>query len=195
MSLLHHRRINMKITFPWYLFCVLVLISCSPGPTEQIENIDIPELKEYYTPLLKEAQKWAADAYLYSVDIPIGKKPWLIYADFYSATKNKESFAITLDLQGKISGQVFSQELEVVQKEPILLSQWKVDSQEALDILMAENTDAINRIRNLCGSIMLTRASPFPEKQLVWNFQPRECGSPDGNIYYLDPLTGETLLH
>jgi hypothetical protein len=183
----------MKIAFRWYLLCVLLLISCSSSPKKPIENISVPELKEHYAPLLKEAQKWAADAYLYSVDIPIGKKPWLLYADFYSATKNNESLAVTLDLQGRISGQVFSQQLDVVQKEPILLSQWKVDSQEALETLISANKDAINAIKNLCGSIMLTRASPFPEKPLVWNFQPRECGSPDGNTYYLDPMTGKVL--
>ncbi len=163
----------MKITSPWYLVCILILMSCSSSQKEQIQKIDVPELKEYYEPLMKKAQEWAPDAYLYSVDIPIGKKPWLLYASFYSVTKKKESFSATLDLQGKISGQVFSHELEIVQKEPILLSQWKVDSQEALDILISENTDAVNAIRNLCGSIMLSRALPIAGKPLVWNFQPR----------------------
>lgn len=183
----------MKLTFLWYLFCVLILMSCSSNSKEQAPKIDVPELKEYYVPLRKEAQKWSPDAYLYSVDIPIGKKPWLLYADFYSATRNKESFGIMLDLQGQVSGQVFSQESEIPQKEPILLSQWKVDSQEALDILIAENTEAINAIRNLCGSLILNRASPFSGEPLVWKFRPRECGLPDSSYYYLNPVTGEVM--
>ncbi len=186
----------MRNTFPWYLVCMLILVSCSPRQKEQIQHIDVPELKEYYMPLMKEAQKWSPDAYLYSVDMPIGpsgKKPWLLYASFYSATKNKESLSVTLDLQGKISGQVFSHELAVVQQEPISLSEWKVDSQEALDILMSKNAEEINAVSNLCGSLILNRASPISGKPLVWKLRPRECGSPDGKYYYLHPMTGEVI--
>jgi hypothetical protein len=145
---------NLKIAFLWCLFCIPVLISCSSNQQEQIQKIDIPELKKYYEPLTKEAQKWSPDAYLIAVDIPIGspgKKPWLLWADFYSVTKKKESFSATLDLQGKISGQVFGTELEIMQKEPILLSEWEVDSQEALDILVSKNAEAINAINVSSG--------------------------------------------
>jgi hypothetical protein len=187
---------NLKIAFLWCLFCIPVWISCSSNQQEQIQKIDVPELKEYYVPLMKEAQKWSPDAYLIAVDIPIGpvgKKPWLLWADFNSVTKKKESFSATLDLQGKISGQLFGTELEILQKEPILLSEWEVDSQEALDILVSKNAEAINAIRNLCGSIMLNRASPIAGKSLFWDFQPRECGSPDGTNYYLNAITGEVI--
>jgi hypothetical protein len=187
---------NLKIAFLWCLFCIPVLISCSSNQQEQIQKIDVPELKEYYVPLMKEAQKWSPDAYLDTVNIPIGppgKKPFLLWADFNSVTKKKESFSATLDLQGKISGQVFSQESDVLQNEPILLSEWEVDSQEALDILMAENAEAIKTIRNLCGSLILNRGSLIAGKPLVWKFCPRECGSADGIIYYLNPITGEVI--
>jgi hypothetical protein len=51
-----------------------------------------------------EAQKWSADAYLYSVDFAIGeKKPWILSAEFYSPTRHEESLEVILDPNENIS--------------------------------------------------------------------------------------------
>jgi len=186
----------MKLKTLCYLLGVLILISCSSNnESRQKSEIEILELKEYYASLMKEAQIWASDAYLYEVDIEIGaKKPWALSAGFYSPSKDYESFEVLLNLQNRYSSRVFSHQRKILQQEPILPSLWKIDSQEALNILLLENEDSINNITELCGSLKLDRRPTLPKRPLVWWLTYYECGSPAGNYSYLDPITGKIIV-
>lgn len=186
----------MKLKTLCYLLGVLILISCSSNKeSKQRSEIEILELKEYYEPLMKVAQKWAPDAYLYAVDISVGeKKPWILAADFYSPSKEFESLSVVLDLQNEYSSRKFSQQPKILQQQPILPPQLKIDSQEALSILIAENMNSINNISELCGSLKLDRRPTLPNRPLVWWLTYYECGSPAGNYSYLDPITGKVIV-
>jgi len=186
----------MKLKILCYLVVVLILISCSSNnDNSDTSTVEIPELKEYYEPLMKEAQKWSPDAYLYAVDFSIaGKKPWILAADFYSPSKEHESIEVLLNLQNKYSSRVFSHQIKILQQEPILPSQWKIDSQEALNMLLSENKDLINKMAELCGSLKFDRRPTLPDQPLVWWLTYYECGSPASNFSYLDPITGKVIV-
>lgn len=92
----------MKIKILCCLLVILLLISCTSPTTRG--SIEIPKLADYYEILMVEAQKWSADAYLYSVDFAIGeKKPWILSAEFYSPTRHEESLEVILDPNENIS--------------------------------------------------------------------------------------------
>ena len=173
------------------------MTSCSSKDDFSINNnFGIPQLRYYYEPILKEAQIWSPDAYLVDVDIPIGvKRPWLLSAYFFSPTKSKESLEVLLDSEGKLSERKFSHVMEILQEDPILPSQWKIDSQDALDILVEENIDSINKITELCGSLTLSREAILENRPLVWGLTYYQCGLPTGNYSFLDPLTEKIITH
>src|SRR5512147_1722358 len=111
----------MKPKLAYSLIIFLLLISCSPNTNNiNVNEFEIPELIEYYDAIIKEAEKWSPDAYLYIVSIPFGKRPWLLTAGFYSPTKDNESLEIQINLDGKIIQNRFLHEFGVVQEEPIL---------------------------------------------------------------------------
>lgn len=183
----------MRKSFIFYFVIIVLLLSCSPNQTpivEDKENYKIPELMKYYESLELEAQKWSSDAYLYEVDIPIGKKTTLLTASFNSPTRTKESIQVVLDLQSRLSVQKFRQDLEILQEEPITPSKFKIDSQEALNILVEKNQNSIDTIKEMCGSLKLSRLSTLPDRPITWVFLYRECGSVKSDHSYLDPITG-----
>ena len=184
----------MKRKILYCLFSFIILTSCSLNQDSKDRfEFDIPKLKEYYDPLMKDAQKWSPDAYLYFVDIPFGERiPWLLSASFYSPTKNDESLQVILDLQSKLVSRRFSLP-DVLQKEPILLSQWEIDSQDALSILISYDTVSMDVITNLCGSLVLRRESTLPNRPLVWVLYYHECGWLFTEHLYLDPISGQVI--
>ncbi|MEJ5202296.1 MAG: hypothetical protein WHV66_08680 [Anaerolineales bacterium] len=182
----------MKTKILCCLLIVLLLIACTSPTTRS--SIEIPKLADYYETLMVEAQKWSADAYLYSVDFAVGeKKPWVLSAGFYSPTHDRESLEVILDLQMKISQRRFSHQYEILLDEPILPAQWEIDSQDALKILLSENQNTIDSIDVLCGSLKLSRVSILPNRPLVWWLTYYECGTTDAHYAYMDPLTGEII--
>jgi len=186
----------MKKSFISYFIIIVLLLSCSPNQTPIVEDKEIykiPELVKYYEALGLEAQKWSSDAYLYEVDIPIGKKTVLLTASFNSPTRSKESIQVILDLQSRTSIQKFSQDLEILQEEPITLAKFKIDSQEALSILVEKNQNSIDTINEMCGSLKLSRVSTLPDRPITWVFLYRECGSVKSSHSYLDPITGTII--
>lgn len=186
----------MRKLFTCYFIIIVFLLSCSSNQTPTMENRDkykIPELKTYYESLELEAQKWSSDAYLYEVDIPVGKKTVLLTASFNSPTRIKQSIQVILDLQSRLSTQKFSQNLEILQEEPITPSKYEIDSQEALNILMEDNQNLIDTINEMCGSLKLRRISTLPDRPVAWVFLYRECGSVRSNHSYLDAMTGTTI--
>lgn len=183
---------NFKIAHYFILF--FLLISCSPRREINVNEYEIPELIEYYDSIVQEAKQWSSDAYLWNVAIPFGKRPWLLEADFLSRTKNNEQMVVSIDLQGKLTHDIYKHDSEVLQMEPILRSNWRIGSQEAFRILVSENIEAIGRINNLCGSLMLNRASPLRGRPLVWKIIPYECGMPSGESFFLNPVSGTVLV-
>lgn len=178
---------------------LLVLLFCSCSSSSQVPtsnpSFEIPELKEYYEPLMNEGLKWAPDASMYLIEIPIGWKSWMLSANFYSPTKNDESLEVLLGLDGKFVSRRFRQERGVLQQDPILSTQWKIGSQEALNILLEENNKTIQTINEICGSLILGRGSTLPEHPLLWILYYNDCGSPlDTNHSYLDPIKGLIIL-
>jgi hypothetical protein len=174
----------------------IILTSCSPDTSiNKIspDNIEIPSLKEYYEILVAEARKWSPDAYLREVDIPIGKKDWAMSADFYSPTNDKQSLTVIVSIESNLSSRIFGYTVNVPQSKPVLFSDWKIDSQDALEILMHEHTDYFASVSNPCGSIKLSRMSYLPDNPLLWVLSYYECGSPTSNYLYLDATSGVVI--
>jgi hypothetical protein len=93
----------------------------------------------------------------------------------------------------KISQRKLSHQYEIFLDDPILPVNWKIDSQDALRILLSENQNTIDSIDALCGSLKLSRVSILPNRPLVWWLTYYECGTPDAHYAYMDPLTGEII--
>jgi hypothetical protein len=184
----------MRIKTVFYFCIMLLLLSCSSSPTPiNSEILQIPELIEHYDAILKEAQIWSLDAYLYKVYIPIGQQSWELIASFYSTTITDQSLQILLDSSGVLKTQRFK-ELGVIEKDPILPTQWSVGSRDALTMLMSENENAIQSLNNVCGSLVLVHASSLSGRPLVWILNYNECAIPLKNTQsFLDPLTGKVM--
>ncbi len=185
----------MKMKIAICLLVFQLLVSCSSNPT-QIPNstFDIPELEEYYEPLMKEAQTWSPDAYLYKVIIPIGQKSWVLSASLYSSAKDDQGLQILLDQSGKFTQRRFQYESGVLQQEPILRDQWEIGSRDALSGLVSENIDSIQSLGEVCGSLVLVRVASLPDQPLVWILNYNDCALPLSNTQsYLDPVTGNPI--
>lgn len=185
----------MKTKILLFLLVVQILVSCSPTQkTTPDLTSEIPEFKEYFETLTKQSTEWEPDAYMYMVDIPIGRKNWMLSASFYSPTNNRESLEVLLELDGNLSIRKYGHEFGILQQEPILISQLEIGSRDALKILFAENTSSITALTEVCGSLILGRGSTIPNRPLLWILYYNECGSPFQSHSYLNPLTGKIVI-
>ena len=129
----------MKSRKPYISFIIsiiLVMVGCSPA--ESRISVQIPSFREHYPTLLKEAQNWQPDAYLDEARIflfPEFSDFYFISAVFFSPSEDLESLAVDLYQNGAVTSEAFMQEYPVYQHKPIIETDWKIDSQEAMEYM------------------------------------------------------------
>jgi hypothetical protein len=174
----------------------LILISIGCTPAESDVSVKIPSFRKYYPILLKEAQKWQSNAYLDEARIflfPKFSDSYLISAIFFSPSKDLESLAVDIYQNGTVTSESFIQEFPVYQHQPITETDWKIDSQEAMEIMLTKaGLRFLNPEKNDCSFIILKRVLPIQEQPVIWSLSLWDC-SGAAQYLYMDANSGEIL--
>ena len=161
--------------------------------------ISIISLKEKL-PLLEDgAKSWQKDAYLRWVRIPIRLEypdnSRIMTAAFNSPSSEFESLLVYFDTDGSITHEIEKHQIPVYQEIPITRDDWKIDSQEALDLMLDEEGLEFLRSKgeNQCNYLVLERHGHQLEEHVVWNLTLSKCFDECPHHLFLDPITGEIL--
>ena len=174
--------------------CMTALVSCNSQ-----ETLSIPSLRENLSELEEAASLWNSAAYLADAELPIpgGEHgPWLVSASFNSPTEQFQSLLVFLQENGTVNTEIIPHTVPVVQVEPIEANNWKLDSQEALEIALDE--EGIRFLEEHpgagCSSLTLVRIGLEPGSPVVWRLVLSDCLGPGvGQTTEIDATTGEVL--
>jgi hypothetical protein len=99
---------------------------------------------------LEEASSWKSDAYLAWIDILIRSEYpasyRVIVAPFNSPGAEYENLLVDLGADDTVTHEIVEHEVPVYQQNPMPLDNWKIDSQESLEIML--NQDGVDFITN-----------------------------------------------
>jgi hypothetical protein len=180
----------------WHVILLTVLLTAcnSAIPPATVETINTISLKEYYPKLLAEAQKWRSDAYLDHARISLYQQGSdVISSNFFSLTEDHQSIGVYLLRDGTLSVQYFTYE-SIYPRKAIEDEDWKIDSQEALNLMLDQ--DGVNLIKSgnaVCSYLKLERFLPLDEQPVVWVLHLSDCSGTNTRSFYLDPITGLDL--
>ena len=123
---------NKYVVIPILSIFVLAIIACSP--TEQdIRAPEVISLREYSEFLADESRLWKSDAYLHSVKIDFEENGGRIFAEFRALASNDETLLLVFDPGTKtITKEIFKHDVPIPSHIPILESDWKLDSIDAM---------------------------------------------------------------
>jgi hypothetical protein len=180
---------------------ILSLISSCNGQatyTTSIGLFDIISLRETLPILEKEANDWKSDSYLIWADIELRLKfpenYHVVTGAFNSLSSQYESLLVYMEADGTVTREIVEHEIPVYQQEPIRLEDWKIDSQQALDLMLdQEGLDFIQNNDWQCSFLKLERLLYKPEQPVVWRLTLMECLGDYVRHILLDPITGEFL--
>jgi hypothetical protein len=179
-----------------YVLLLICLVADGCAQATQEISIRIPSVREYYPMLYKEAQKWRPDAYLDEARVflfPHFSNSNVISASFYSPSEDLESLGIDFHKDGTITSEVFINEYPVYHHIPIAEDDWKIDSQEAMEIMLDEDgRQFINSGRSDCSYIILKRILPAQNQTVIWSLALWDCSN-SMQLLYLDANSGELL--
>ena len=175
---------------------IMLLAACNSAiPPATVETINIISLEEYYPKLLVEAQKWRSDVYLDYARINLYQQgSVVISSNFFSLTEEHLSIGIALLRDGTLSIQHHTYETSIYPRKPIKDEDWKIDSQEALNLMLDQ--DGINLIKSgdaVCSYLKLERFLPLDEQPVAWLLHLSDCSGTNSRSFYLDPITGFEL--
>ena len=173
---------------------IAALVSCNGQ-----ETLRIPSLRENLPKLEEAARVWSADAYLANAELPIrygSPGPWLVSAIFNSPFEEFEGVLMFLEEDGSIKTEIVPHTVPVVQVEPIESDDWKLDSQEALDIGLDDQGLRYleEHPRAGCSFLSLERDGVEPGSPVVWRLVlsvPRDPGA--GQPTVIAAATGVVL--
>ena len=174
--------------------CMTALVSCNSQ-----ETLSIPSLRENLPKLEEAARVWSPDAYLANAELPIrygSPGPWLVSAIFNSPFEQFEGVLMFLEQDGSIKTEIVPHTVPVIQVEPIETDDWKLDSQEALDI--GPDDQGLRYLeehpRAGCSFLSLDRIGVEPGSPVVWRLVLSDCLEPwTGQTTVIDATTGEVL--
>jgi len=87
----------------------------------------------------EEAKKWAKDAYLYSADVSMVDNTWWIIFSIYEAKSEPYDFIfIYTENDGSITTDINTSNTPLRHTEPIIESDWTIDSQDAIDVFLQD---------------------------------------------------------
>lgn len=174
---------------------LFTFFGCQGKPSKSL-NLKIPSLKENYSVLINKGKEWDEDAYLVLVSMPFGANDMQIFAFFDSPTKQYESLMLVMSSDKSFKIKTFEKKASTQDEKPILESDWKIDSVDALEKFVSSNEDAIQFLLshpNHCSDLQLERFSPTQDQPVVWSLSLFDCHS-ETKYFYMDPKTGEMLL-
>jgi hypothetical protein len=191
-----------KILIAVLLAFFLTLLTACNGTEETTissNSIYVISLRENLELLEVEARTWQSDAYLAWADMYIRdsypENARVINAQFYSPSKEFESLAVEMSINGTISKEKVEHSIPVDQQQLITLDDWTIDSQEALDLMLDQ--EGVRFIQNKgaeqCSFLILERRRADPERPVVWRLTLMECFGDFVEHTLLDPITGEIL--
>ena len=178
------------------LFLLALLPACYPQkPKQEIPALAMVSLKEHLPALEKVAKAWRPDAVLTWVHIDIDDPT----DDLLSAAFGTDSTTDTLYLSVGHDGEIESKILknpEDHENLPIAIDKLKIDSPEALEILLDEDGKrylATSEYRR-CSFLILDRERTLPGYPILWRVTLWDCSSRENNYFYIDAITGEKVI-
>jgi hypothetical protein len=183
-----------KKTNPHLLTILALILWMMAGcePTETNKVVRIISAREYFPLLLDQAQLWEDDVYLDYLRIDLSPSPFLMVAHFQSSLKPYESLGVNLLLDGTITTEKYSYDIPLHGHEPISESDWLIDSQDALNMILEEiNYSDIDFSQEHGNCLRLERFLATISQPVIWHLV-YDFG-PSYEHYYLDPITGELL--
>ena len=168
------------------------------GTTPTPSGVSVISFKENFDALQEEARTWQNDTYLAWAQIPLRMEDSgdsvVIAAEFYSPNIEFESLGVELSLDGSITSEPVKYEVSIFQREPIALSDWELDSGEALDIMLdKEGMDFLKSNKTQCSFLMLERDLSMVGQPVVWRLTLMDCLGSYVRQILIDPISGEFL--
>lgn len=178
------------------LFLLALLPACYPQkPQQEVPTPVVISLKEHLPALEKAAKAWRPDAVLTRAYMEIDDPR----ADLLSVTFGSGSTTNTLLLRLGRDGEIKSKILknpEDHENLPIAIDDLKIDSPEALEILLDEDGKrylATSEHRR-CSFLILDRERTLPGYPTLWCLTLWDCSSRDNNYSYINATTGEKVI-
>ena len=170
---------KMKIFTKLLALILIMLSACTLSPQDHPVNIRVISLKRALPDLVKKAAEWHSDAYLVDVHISLDDRDNdQIIASFRSPSEDHEILGVTYHLNGSISVEYFKTVESILQLKPIRDSDWKIDSQAALNIMLSDQDIGYivgNENAKICSTFMLFRDPYLPDRQVVWHLSLWNC--------------------
>lgn len=169
------------------IFVALVLLmlpACTPteAPITGRPRIYVESLEENWERIEVQALTWHSDAYLTGVILPIivdypRSGQALLHAYYFSVADNRKMLKVTINENGEVSTEV-SKLTEPLDDPPILREDWRIDSLNALMLLLNDlDTNAlITNPDTQCSSLTLKKRQSTMEQTTVWQVLVHDCG-------------------
>lgn len=168
-----------------------VLVGCKT--LKERPMIEIISAREYYPLLLEEALKWQEDAYLDQIDLYFDPRDIPIRAHFLSLSCEFESLGVNVLQDGTISTEIFEHEVHIYHHPPILESDWEIDSEEALNLILKKTNHAPIDFSKVTNYLKLQRYLATQSQPVVWHLALIYDLGGKAEHYYLDPIKGEMV--
>lgn len=158
--------------------------------THQIPSI--LSLKDNWEQLETAAHSWQTDAYLTNVSFSVARpKHYPIEAEYHSQNEPNEILFIGIDRTGKIVRfPLYVPSSSSGAQSPVYRQDWKIDSQEALNIF-EKNEEIRSCLMKSSGAQILLSLNQVLTEKITWELVIIDCQGKD-RLYRLDAKTGET---
>lgn len=193
----HMKKFKQKLLYVTILF-LLAMMGCAPATSMPISSnisINVASFQENYPMLLGEAQKWRADAYLESARVFLYPEfsDIVINAGFFSASEGFESLGVDILKDGTIITKIYSHQYPISHQASITGNDWKIDSPEALEIMLdEEGRRYINSGKGGCSDLWLRRIAYLKNQPVIWSLAQSDC-TDFTKYFYLDANSGELI--
>jgi hypothetical protein len=173
------------------IICGLAIILTLTGCASQ-QSVPAIKIQEVVNTSQKSALKWQPDAYLRRLLIrfPIKDQAPMVPFEFdYFSNKNQDQFTALVDMAGKIYYSAGS--VDFGDAYPIISGEWRIDIQEAIALLIQQNSDITWPAERRSWLLLERREAGAP---LTWCFYEIAYGSKQWEMqlkYTIDAVTGQ----
>jgi hypothetical protein len=175
------------------IFIILSLMIGGCHPKENHQVVEIVSVRKYYPQLLELALSWQDDAYLDCIWLYINMDDSEFMAEFFSPSKEYESLSVYLMRDGSFSKQIFIHEIRIYQHAPISESDWQIDSQDALNLILEKSNHDFIDFDHVTNYLKLERNYGVDDQPVVWHLALVYDLGEKSEHYYLDAVDGELL--
>jgi hypothetical protein len=184
------------------IFIFLLLSACKSTDSKEADQsrIYVYSLEANWDRIEAQALTWHSDAYLTKVILPIlmdAPLPgeMLLHAYFYSNSDSKEILELMIDpAEDQIHTKIYPL-VQPLADVSIVRNNWKIDSVDALKLLMNESDyEALLSSDTQCSSLTLEKRLGTHGPSTVWRILVQDCGISNYlRNGYINAMTGEPI--